>query len=156
MVFRNSVIAIVATIIVVALLFIAEDKFTDKNSQANVKINNTKINVEIVTTEKDQNKGLSDRESLADKTGMLFAFDNYKIRSFWMRIMQFPLDLIWIKDTDIIGITKNVPVPVKGTSLDDLPQYFSPDLVNYVLEVNAGFSDNNNIEVGDKVEFSFN
>lgn len=39
------------------------------------------------------------RESLVHHEGMLFMFDETKVRHFWMRDVLLPLDMIWI-DSD--------------------------------------------------------
>lgn len=112
-------------------------------------INNQMIKVEIAQTVNQQRQGLSNRVSLGENEGMLFKFSDYKIRSFWMKEMNFPLDIVWIKDDKIVGIEANVPYPFEKDS--QLPLYKSPTVVNYVLEVNAGFCEKNKIGIGDKV-----
>jgi uncharacterized membrane protein (UPF0127 family) len=37
-----------------------------------------------------------ERQSLPQDQGMLFVFDDQKIRAFWMKNMQFSLDIIWM------------------------------------------------------------
>ena len=65
--------------------------------------------------------------------------------------MLFPIDIIWIQDNYIIAIEKNVPIPTGDQQ--NIPQYRSPQPVNYVLEVNAGFTDKTNIAIGNEVDF---
>ena len=61
--------------------------------------------VELALTEEEQYKGLSGRESLAEKEGMLFIFKEEKSPYFVMRNMDFPLDFLFIdKDNKIIDI----------------------------------------------------
>jgi uncharacterized membrane protein (UPF0127 family) len=64
-----------------------------------------------------------------------------------MKDMLFPLDIIWIKDDKIVNLSRNL-------SPSDNPQNQTDSvwLVNFVLEVNAGFIDNNDIKVGDEVK----
>ena len=63
-----------------------------------------------------------------------------------MKGMEFPLDMIWIRDGRVIGYEENVPVVTSGT----LPTYAPKELINMVLEVNAGFVGQNSIKVGDE------
>ena len=109
------------------------------------------IDVEVVDTPEKQAQGLSGREKIPDKAGMLFYFSEYRVRDFWMKNMLFPLDIIWIDGGKVVGISKNVPIP-DGESL---PTYSSPSPVSMVLEVNSGFADKNNLKVGDRVDFYF-
>jgi len=116
--------------------------------EPNVVINNKVIGVEIVNTPVKQWQGLSDRKFLAKNKGMLFVFSSLESRTFVMRRMNFSLDIIWIKDNKILKIDKNLPPEGE----DYLKRYNSNYKVNYVLEVNGGFTDKNSIKVGDEIK----
>ncbi|MBI2065143.1 MAG: DUF192 domain-containing protein [Candidatus Yanofskybacteria bacterium] len=117
-----------------------------KQNQSILSINGTNIKVEIADEPNEQSQGLSGRESLANDSGMLFVFPQPIITGFWMKDMKFSLDLIWIDERGkIIEITKNIsPVTYPET-------FLPPSPIKYVLEVNAGWSDKNNIKIGDKI-----
>ena len=123
-------------------------------NESYVKINNQKIAVEIADSDQKRTQGLSNRERLDENSGMLFIFNPKSLASFWMKDMKFAIDIIWIKDNLIIKIDKNVPAPSPNTSTLNPKHYSPPSEINYVLEVNAGFSDRNNIGVGDMVNIS--
>jgi len=128
---------------------------TQNTNSKEVSVGNTKISVEIASTNETRQKGLGQRANLPQGSGMLFVFDQKDvIRSFWMKDMQFPLDFIWIKDAKIVQIDKNIPVPSPGTDDSNLTIYTSNSPVDYVLEVNAGFCDKNNIKEGDSLDLS--
>jgi uncharacterized membrane protein (UPF0127 family) len=124
---------------------------TERNTPK-VFIDDITIQVEISDTPILREQGLSNRESLGDNSGMLFVFGTYNMTYFWMKDMQFPLDIIWIKDDKIVDIDKNVPTPKPDTPLNQLPKYSPSEKVNYVLEVNAGFADTNDIKIGDSIK----
>ena len=109
-----------------------------------VVIKDIEINVELADTAEKKSQGLSGRNSLLQNQGMLFVYDKPAFYSFWMKDMQFPIDIIWIDENyRVTDIAKSVPP-------DSFPQTFQPqNLAQYVLEVNAGFSDKNDIRVGD-------
>lgn len=109
---------------------------------------NIKIKVEIADEALEQWQGLSDRKKLNKNNGMLFIFTDKKIRTFVMRRMNFPLDIIFINDDKIINIQKNLKPEGKIT----INKYSSLEPVNYVLEVNAGFTDKYKIKAGDKIK----
>ena len=118
-------------------------------------IGDNKITVEIADTENTRFKGLSGKDKIDENTGMLFVFDgSAAIRTFWMKDMKFPLDFIWINDNKIIQIDKGIQIPQANTPDANLPTYTSKEPVNYVLEVNAGYTDKNNIKVGDSVQIN--
>lgn len=123
-----------------------------------VKIGDTSIKVEAANSDAERQKGLSERSSLDKDSGMLFVINNKAIPTFWMKDMKFAIDIIWIlsssgdvKEGEIIQIDKNALAPPPGTSDNKLKLYSPKSAVDYVLEVNSGFSDSNNIKVGDSV-----
>ena len=124
----------------------------EKNKQYFVKINNQTIEVELAVNPEDQARGLGGRDSLLENSGMLFVYGDYVKPAFWMKEMRFPIDIIWIKDRTVVGLEQNVQPVATGR---DLPLYRPGGLVNYVLEVNAGYVEKYGISVGDKVEFVF-
>ena len=104
------------------------------------------LKIEIADDPIEQSQGLSNRESLASDCGMLFIFPQPTMPGFWMKDMKFSLDLIWIDaNSEIVEITKNV-------SPTTYPKSFTPPSpIKYVLEVNAGWADENDINTGDEV-----
>ena len=110
------------------------------------------IQVEIANTESLREKGLGGRKSLDTNTGLLFTFEKRQsMPIFWMKDMQIPIDIIWISGDKITKIDKNIMVPDANTPDGQLKKYSPNKPVDYVLEVNAGFSDTENIKVGDSV-----
>ena len=107
--------------------------------------------VEEVSTPEKMAQGLSNRISLAENQGMLFNFgDNASVTpEFWMKDMEFDLDLIWIKNKKIIGLTNNVPAPKINNAALTIYRPQSP--VDEVLEVKAGWAEKNKIRIGDEV-----
>ena len=114
-------------------------------------IDGAMFNVEVATTSVEQSRGLSYRTSLGKNDGMLFLFGSSSVQTFWMKDMNFPLDMIWISGNTVAGFAANVPAPLPGVALWSLPLYTSPDNVDKVLEVNAGVVAKYNIKVGDAV-----
>ncbi|MBA3047577.1 DUF192 domain-containing protein [Patescibacteria group bacterium] len=117
------------------------------NNIKSATINNTEIKIEIADTPELRYQGLSNKEKLCADCGMLFVFPNKEIRTFVMRDMNFPLDIIWIDDEKVVKINKNT-LP-EGS--DPVMRYSSDAPANYVLEVNSGFCEENGIGVGDKI-----
>ncbi|HLC64253.1 MAG TPA: DUF192 domain-containing protein [Patescibacteria group bacterium] len=114
-----------------------------------IKVKDTVIKVEIAETTAEQVKGLAGRAEICETCGMLFEYSDYQIRNFWMKGMQFPLDVIWILNDEIVGIEKNVQIL---DSADETSRIKSPKVVNRVLEVPAGLADQYGLEAGDKIE----
>jgi uncharacterized membrane protein (UPF0127 family) len=116
-----------------------------------VRVGPATFSVELATSTIAQARGLSGRVSLGADDGMLFIFGSPGIQNFWMKDMNFPIDIIWIGGGKVLGFEQNAPIPKPGAMLWQLPIYTSPDGVDTVLEVNAGIVTKNNIKVGDAV-----
>jgi len=115
--------------------------------EVEIKVGTVSISAEVVETSSELERGLSGKPFLAENAGMYFDLGNRKISSFWMKDMKFPIDIIWIDGGEIVGIVENAPVPT-----ETIPRFTSPKPVTHVLEVSAGFSDEHNLKIGDKVE----
>lgn len=125
------------------------------STQKRVNIGDKFINVEVADSPEERSKGLSNRQSLSEHSGMLFVFETQNISPvFWMKDMAIPIDIIWINDGKIVKIDKNVPVPQAGTPDEKLKLYSAGLPIDYVLEVNAGYCDKNNFIVGDAIDLS--
>lgn len=125
----------------------------ETSSKSKVKINGITIPVEVAKTDVQRRNGLSNRESLPEGEGMFFEFVQKDVKPpFWMKDMRFAIDILWINDNKIVQIDKNVQPPETGTTDDKLILYIPNQPIDYVLEVAAGFSDENNIKIGDIVD----
>jgi uncharacterized protein len=105
--------------------------------------------VSVARTPEELQKGLSDRNSLPQDQGMLFIFEQAGDQSFWMKDMNFPIDIIFINNDRIVSISKNAQ-PVENNV--NLPLYSSSQPADKVLEINAGLSDEYGFKVGDQVK----
>ena len=120
-----------------------------------ITIDETEVFVDIADTPRELQLGLSGRKSLGKSEGMLFIFNPPNSRpTFWMEGMNFDLDIIWINDDEIVQMDLGVPKPKANTPSNQLPLYQPLTGVDYVLEVNSGFSKDNEFAVGDSVDFS--
>lgn len=119
-------------------------------------VKGTVLAIEFANTEETRRQGLSGRKELAENNGMLFDFRNtgQTRPGFWMKDMQFDLDMIWIQDSRVVEITKNVPKPNPGTVLSNLPTYAPSTNIDMVLEVNAGWTDRHAIKTGDAIQLN--
>lgn len=124
-------------------------------SQAFIYTTNSEImvNVEVADTPQKQSQGLMFRENMKWDHGMLFIFDNETILSFWMKDALIPLDMIFVDKTfRIINVVDNA-LPC---NIEPCPDYSSEKPAKYVIEVNAGFAETNDIEAGDFISINLN
>jgi len=113
-----------------------------------IQIGDEIINVDLADTDEKRAQGLSGRESLADGEGMLFIFPKPDVNYFWMKDMNFAIDMIWLNENKkIIHIARDVKP-------ETFPKHFGPnEKSKYVIEVLSGFTKEHGITVGDAVFF---
>lgn len=112
--------------------------------------NGVYVDVEVVNTREDLAKGLMFRESLEENMGMLFIFDSEDYHPFWMKNMNFPIDIIWLSsDFKVVHIEQNVQ-PCKT----DCQVYTPAKPARYVLEINTGFTERNGISIENKISLN--
>ena len=110
--------------------------------------------VELAVTPEERSQGLSGREVLPEGSGMLFVYEGDQHLSFWMRDMNFPLDMVWIDSScHVVDVTRDVPIPEPGQSLSDLPRFSPSQPARFVLEINAGEFDVMDASIGEAVRF---
>ena len=119
---------------------------------ADITVGGVPLTVELADESMEKSLGLGYRAGLAPGTGMLFVYEGPATRSFWMKGMQFCLDIIWIENGVIQGAAESVCPEPPGTADEDLPSYVSPVPVSYVLEVPAGWLDAYGLGAGAPVE----
>lgn len=120
--------------------------------RAQVGINNQSIIVNVVRNKDDRAVGLSGRTSLNINEGMLFLFEAPGDYGFWMKDMTFPIDIVWIKDDTIIGVTERVFPPPQDTPAEEIAIHHPPAPANKVLEIAAGRAKLLHAKAGDTVE----
>ena len=84
------------------------------NPWVRVTVGKVTVQAEAVRTPERLYLGLSNRRELPEGRGMLFFMPAKEVQTFCMRGMRIPLDLIWISDGRVAGITRNVPRDLPG------------------------------------------
>ena len=112
--------------------------------------NNLCFSCEVPDDNPSRAKGLMGRTELNINSGMLFVFERDAKHGFWMKNTLIPLDIIWIDSNySVVDIVYAKPCIEKNCPT------FSPKInAKYVLEINGGLTDIENISVGDKVTLS--
>ncbi len=102
------------------------------------------LNLEIAKTPANRVKGLSGRSTLEEGQGLLFVFPKPSKYGFWMKDMNFPIDIVWIdKNLRVIGASEEL-------SPASYPQsFYPPEEVQFVLEVPSGFYKRHSLKVGE-------
>ncbi len=124
-------------------------QYASRYKTAVLKLNNCSIRVEIADTPALRRRGLSGRKSLAENAGMLFIFERPEYYYFWMKDMNFALDLIWVLNGKIVDITPHVSPP--AGPVRRLTRYRPSSPADRVLEVKAGVAEKCGVKVGDEI-----
>ncbi|MFA5926433.1 MAG: DUF192 domain-containing protein [Parcubacteria group bacterium] len=134
-----------AALIIIGLNFVFSEFYsTSWNPIKRVYVKSVLVKAETVSSREKIEQGLAGRRSLAEGRGMLFLMPKEDYLRFWMKGMQFPIDIIWIENGKVIGFENNI-------SPKDDRIFTSPDKAGIVLEVPAGFCDKYGIQVNDDV-----
>ena len=107
--------------------------------------------VEVADQLDEQILGLSFRESLEAGRWMLFVYDEKEEQLFWMKDMKFAIDIVWIDQGEIVGIEHRVPPPEDPGAIPTI--YPSPRPVDMVLEVPAGYMEEQGIGIGTTISY---
>lgn len=142
-----TIIVVIGMILGLGLSPYSKGEWEGVAEKTQISINDQKLEVYVADTELERMKGLSGiglEEFDAD--GMLFEFDDKAERYFWMKDMNFNLDIIWIANDQIVKIETGInPIDEQGniTNMDSRPY-----AVDKVLELPAGGVDKYQLEVG--------
>ncbi len=101
-----------------------------------VKIGDCSFKAELANSNAEHYKGLSNRKDMDNNRAMLFLFQDKQDRSFVMRDMHFPLDIIFISDSKVVNLFHNLTP--EGS--EPTRSYESGTPVEAVLEIKGGLS----------------
>jgi uncharacterized protein len=104
------------------------------------------VDVELARDEASRERGLMYRTNMPENRGMLFSWQDERVRNFWMHNTCIPLDMLYVtKEGVIAGILEQVP------TLNDAPRGV-PCPVAHVLELNAGWARAHHLAPGMKLK----
>lgn len=138
-------IRILIFIIILIIIFGCVD------NRATVKISGREFLVSVADEPAEWIQGLSGIEYLPDNTVKLFIFPDKQVRSFWMKDMLIPIDLLWIDDKIVVGYEDKIPVPLIG---QELIHYSSPVPVDKVIEMSAGLRQDLGLNINDQIDIN--
>jgi uncharacterized protein len=105
--------------------------------------------VETVSEQKAMQKGLAERPSIHRNCGMLFILDSSQTHFFWMKGMEFAIDILFFnKDKTLIEIMPGL-LPCVACA-----KHKAPAGTAYALEINTGMADKFDIKTGDRLVYT--
>ncbi|HUX35605.1 MAG TPA: DUF192 domain-containing protein [Candidatus Paceibacterota bacterium] len=143
-----SILAVIAIFLAVAAVYIKP--FGVNIVKKNLIVGSHTFEVGIADNIVSRTQGLSGRPSLAENEGLFFIFSSPGVNGFWMKDMNFPIDIVWINGNKVIGFSENLQ-PQPDKTVFSLPVYYPPGPVDRVLEINAGAVEKYGLKEGDTV-----
>lgn len=145
---------IILGIFIITVIFYGFFSSSKKNKldylykKIDITIGNSVFKAEIADTPALLEQGLSGRASIDEDYAMLFVFPTPGQHKFWMKDMNFPIDIIWLnKYKKIVHIEKNL-------SPNTYPRAFGPDTDTvYVLEIKSGKADQLDLLINQEIIF---
>jgi uncharacterized membrane protein (UPF0127 family) len=118
--------------------------FVMRDTETNtIYINGTPFTVRIADTQPERAQGLSGTEPLGRNEGMLFIFDESDYYGFWMKDMNYPIDILWF---DASRRLVHLETDVRP---DSYPTSYAPDEpARYVVELAAYTADSFQFQEG--------
>lgn len=113
-----------------------------------LRLANKDLKITLADSDELRVKGLSDSLSIADDEAMFFSFEKPDKYSFWMKDMNYSIDMIWV---DIHG---KVIYIVSDAKPESFPKIFRPseDAIA-VIEVKSGLANRIGLKVGQYIGF---
>ena len=144
-----KIMIIILVVLMVGLLlfvfYIHETRLLSAYETQSIQIGNTELAVYIADTPEKRARGLMEISTLSPCAGMMFLFPDTSIRTFWNKNTLIDLDILWIADGHVVGIS-TLPAVTQSSNVVTVS---SPVATNIVVEVNKGWAEEHGIEVGD-------
>ncbi len=106
-------------------------------------LGSTSLQASVADSDAERQQGLSNTPYLPDGVVKLFVFESNNIWSFWMKDMNYPIDMIWLDEHKVVVHIESDVTP------ESYPAPFKPTVpARYVIETEAGFAATSGIVVG--------
>jgi uncharacterized membrane protein (UPF0127 family) len=124
------------------MLSVHPENFTDESFYS-VTLGGHEYCAEAAVSPEKKERGLAKYtpKQFGNRDAMLFVFSDPRYLVFWMKNMQFPIDIIWLRDNAVLGVERHVQNPHGAVDDSKLARYTSEASANRVLEVLSGNAD---------------
>ena len=104
------------------------------------------LHTEVAATGPEREKGLMNRDHMADNDGMIFLMPHITVATFWMKNTLIPLSIAFIDKNGVILDIHDMK------AMDESIVRSDNDQVAYALETNLHWFSLNGIKPGDKLD----
>ncbi len=113
-----------------------------------ITVDGNTFTVQVSDEQAERRQGLSGQAALENDEGMIFIFPENGRHGFWMKDMNFSIDIIWIDENFRVVHLEEMISP------STYPDSFVPSVdARYVLEIYTGQAQAQGIGLGDEVVF---
>jgi uncharacterized membrane protein (UPF0127 family) len=137
---------LVSSVLVIIGIICTSQRNINDSTKKYIRIGDAVFLVDVMDTESERQRGLSKKTELCPNCGMLFVFDKVDIYQFWMKDMYFDIDVVWIRDNEVVEVRKSISHAFGEQEI------FAPHApVDHVMELPAGTIDAARIVIGQRV-----
>jgi uncharacterized protein len=149
----SKIFKFVTILILIFIFFVLYFQFTKDNSTDAIVIFQTDnkdiaFYCDIADDAQSRQKGLLEVTHLEYNYGMIFIYEYAALRTFTMKNMLIPLDIIFIDENQTV-------VHIVEADIDQ-EHISSNKNVQYVVEINRGLADEHQITIGTKIKLIIN
>lgn len=145
---RVALIALTAVVVVAVTAFLVST-YVQRSQLRRVRLGDASVLCYVADTPEEHSRGLQGYDELPPGRGMLFDFGgSSKVREFAMKTVSFPVDMVFIADTGRVARVVKVVTMMPGDETlvsSDVPVFA-------VIEVPAGWAEENDVEEGDECD----
>ncbi len=88
-----NVLALSALLIAALLTSCSKEQSAKQSGPAQISLGDKSLSIEFAITQSEQRKGLMGRDGIEDDHGMLFIYKAPQRMSYWMKNVEFPIDI---------------------------------------------------------------
>lgn len=129
--------------------FCKQEEIDGKEIQA--KINGIPVTLKVAATPESQATGYSAYPQPSGNTGMLFVYPLEEVLAFWMKDVDFPLDIIFF-DKNKNSVGKPFNMQPEKVEPNRMKRYASAGPAMYAVELPSGWCEENYNDNGYKLE----
>lgn len=113
---------------------------------------NVTVTLGVADEPEERRRGLMYRQSLADRSGMVFVYDDAAPRTFWMKNTYVPLDIVFVSaDRTVLNVAHAQAQPHAPAA--EVDRYDSDGPAKYVVELPRGFANRTGVGPGTRLVF---
>ena len=140
-------LCVLPLVLVAALTACAGTVGETSHRQTLIDLQGHQARIMVAVTRQEHITGLMYRRELPEDQGMLFVYDEPRVRCMWMKNTYIPLSAAFLDDDGrILAIADMAPMTTNS--------HCSPGPVRYVLEMNQGWFARRGLDKGSRVDLT--